>query len=83
MHAYLVEPDARWQWRDLIFAELDKVKGLGRVVRRAAHPVRVSPHALDHRERGRSHVARPGRADHRWICPFIGVKRPWRLARSK
>ena len=23
--------------------------------------------------------ARPGRADHRWICPFMGVKRSYRL----
>src|SRR5229473_2651651 len=49
LHDSRVEPDARWQWRDLIFAKGHKVKRLGRVVRRAAHPVRVSPHALDNR----------------------------------
>src|SRR5215468_10270264 len=25
-------------------------------------------------------LARLGRADHRWICPFIGVKRSWEYA---
>src|SRR5262245_52302953 len=25
-------------------------------------------------------LARPGRADHRWICPFVGVKRSWEYA---
>jgi hypothetical protein len=74
MHAYLVEPEARWRWRDLIFAKGDKVKRLGRVVRRAAHPVRVSPHALDNRERGRSHVRYRGQLG-RDMLRFLSLTR--------